>query len=95
MIQSISQKILDSDQANFFLKVISELPEEQKSKMIAKDPQKIEWLTPHRLLVRCANCDKKEKSVKEFKKCTRCNSVYYCSKACQKANWPSHKITCK
>ena len=27
--------------------------------------------------------------------CTRCGVVKYCSKGCQKMNWPSHKRACK
>jgi len=37
------------------------------------------------------NCDKMETSVKQFKKCSRCFSVAYCSPACQKADWKYHK----
>jgi hypothetical protein len=96
MIQSISQNILESEQGNFFLKLVNELPEEEKLKIIAEDPQEIEFLKEyHRALVRCANCEKKEKLEKEFQKCSRCNSVYYCSKICQRTDWPSHKQICK
>ncbi|CAI5987161.1 unnamed protein product [Closterium sp. NIES-65] len=31
----------------------------------------------------------------ELKMCRRCGSEAYCSKACQKAAWPSHKLTCR
>jgi hypothetical protein len=94
-LQLISQTILESEQGNFFLKLVSELPAGQKSKIIADDPQTNAFLIPHRVLVRCAKCDMKEKSLKEFKKCTRCNSVYYCSKTCQKSDWPRHKSICE
>lgn len=30
-----------------------------------------------------------------IKRCSRCGSVYYCSKHCQIADWKTHKITCK
>jgi hypothetical protein len=93
VVKFISQKILESEQGNFFLKLVSELPAEQKSKIIAKEQR--EYLAISRALVRCANCKKKEKSQKEFQKCSGCNSVYYCSKTCQKADWPHHKNICK
>ena len=95
-VQSISQKILESKLGNTFLQLISKLPEEEKSKIIADDPQKNEIYTNRfSALVRCANCEEKEKSVHAFRKCSRCNSAHYCSKSCQKSNWPSHKSICK
>ncbi|KAF2472605.1 uncharacterized protein BDR25DRAFT_15762 [Lindgomyces ingoldianus] len=27
-------------------------------------------------------------------RCSRCQAVYYCSKACQRADWKSHKASC-
>merc|ERR1712098_742403 len=96
LIQSISQKLLESPQGNFFFKLISELPEEEMFKLVAKHPREIKhWIESVRALLRCANCEKLEKSLKEFKKCLGCNSVYYCSKDCQRAHWPSHKNICK
>ena len=31
----------------------------------------------------------------KFKKCSRCNAVIYCSRACQVAHYPTHKAVCK
>jgi tetratricopeptide (TPR) repeat protein len=38
----------------------------------------------------CQICDKPGKY-----KCASCNAVRYCSKECQKADWPAHKKICK
>ncbi|KAK6520767.1 hypothetical protein TWF506_001013 [Arthrobotrys conoides] len=27
--------------------------------------------------------------------CKQCQSIWYCSKTCQKSDWPSHKLLCK
>ena len=47
-------------------------------------------------LAPCANltCDKIEKKVKEFQKCSRCVSVAYCSVGCQRQDWATHKKKC-
>ncbi|KAJ3238722.1 hypothetical protein HDU81_007302 [Chytriomyces hyalinus] len=42
-------------------------------------------------LLACAECGKVEE---DSKGCSRCNSVSYCNVACQKAHWPTHKLTC-
>ncbi|XP_076454442.1 uncharacterized protein LOC143289327 [Babylonia areolata] len=39
----------------------------------------------------CLACKAKKK---DMKKCGRCQSVTYCSRDCQRADWPSHKVTC-
>ena len=44
----------------------------------------------------CAHCARKESSIKAFKKCQRCCSVYYCGGECQARHWLSgHKEACK
>jgi hypothetical protein len=30
----------------------------------------------------------------KLQSCSRCNRVFYCSKACQRAHWPDHKRVC-
>lgn len=39
----------------------------------------------------CFVCHTKEVSLK----CSRCHAVVYCSQTCQKADWKTHKTTCK
>lgn len=44
--------------------------------------------------VPCAKCDAAH--TPEFKTCSKCRGVWYCSKACQKAHWRSgHKRVCE
>lgn len=38
----------------------------------------------------CYSCEE----VKKLKKCGNCESVYYCSRECQAADWPTHKHIC-
>jgi len=40
----------------------------------------------------CEHCNKKTKD--ELKQCGRCKNVSYCSRECQVAHWPKHKIDC-
>lgn len=44
----------------------------------------------------CANakCDKVEKKVKQFARCSRCLAVGYCSPACQHEDYKAHKVYC-
>jgi hypothetical protein len=45
----------------------------------------------------CAVCARTAEMLSSGKlmECTRCRSVRYCGKDCQKADWPAHKPTCK
>jgi tetratricopeptide (TPR) repeat protein len=42
---------------------------------------------------RCFHC--KRVSTEKMKRCSACRSAFYCSVACQKKDWPSHKKKCK
>lgn len=42
----------------------------------------------------CQTCQTPSTAV-TLQKCGRCRSTSYCSKACQKSDWPSHKPLCK
>ncbi|XP_074962075.1 putative protein MSS51 homolog, mitochondrial isoform X4 [Phalacrocorax aristotelis] len=46
----------------------------------------------------CAECKKLPDALpdpKSLRRCKRCQNVYYCGLACQRANWPLHKKFCK
>ncbi|CAI5972588.1 unnamed protein product [Closterium sp. NIES-64] len=45
----------------------------------------------------CASprCSKVEGAGVQLKLCSRCGKAAYCSRECQKAHWPSHKLTCQ
>lgn len=43
----------------------------------------------------CNNCKKKSSPKLKIRACTRCFSVGYCSKHCQKTDWQTHKKFCK
>jgi TPR repeat protein len=43
----------------------------------------------------CGGCGRVEKSLNDFKKCSRCQQARYCSAACQKRDWRGHKKVCK
>jgi hypothetical protein len=42
----------------------------------------------------CVVCFKKPLPGKAFKKCGRCRARPYCSLECQRADWPTHKLSC-
>ena len=44
--------------------------------------------------IRCDFCHKPEKK-KKLKTCGRCQSVFYCSRKCQKSAWTCHRKQCK
>ena len=43
----------------------------------------------------CGNCKKISREKREFKTCSNCKIVHYCTKECQRAHWPVHKKYCK
>ena len=40
-------------------------------------------------------CETKKEDKPTFKRCARCKQITYCCATCQKAHWPTHKLTCK
>merc|ERR1712098_280455 len=98
MVQTVSQIILESEQGEFLLELVSNIPEKS---LIIQEEYQAEQMRSHwlfgkkRALMRCANCKISEKTEKEFQKCSRCETVYYCGKACQRSHWKYHKSKCK
>lgn len=43
----------------------------------------------------CNNCKKEEAIKNNYKQCSRCKKVRYCSVECQKQDWKEHKLNCK
>ena len=43
----------------------------------------------------CGRCGVAPAAGKRFKKCARCEAVFYCGPTCQKAAWKLHKRACK
>ena len=43
----------------------------------------------------CENCKTTEETEKQYQKCGACRVVFYCSRECQKGNWPIHKHVCR
>ncbi|KAA1474075.1 hypothetical protein DENSPDRAFT_312028 [Dentipellis sp. KUC8613] len=43
----------------------------------------------------CQNCFKPETESEHLLSCSGCHRIYYCSKECQKLDWPTHRDPCK
>ena len=39
-------------------------------------------------------CNAFETSVREFERCSKCKTIAYCSRGCQKKDWANHKDRC-
>ncbi|KAF9485111.1 hypothetical protein BDN70DRAFT_871822 [Pholiota conissans] len=42
----------------------------------------------------CEYCRQRESKDEPFKACAKCQSSFYCSKECQRVDWPEHKTIC-
>ncbi|KAF8184093.1 hypothetical protein K438DRAFT_1724176 [Mycena galopus ATCC 62051] len=57
---------------------------------VAQDP-----IVMDHVLRNCPQCNRKEERVGQWQKCAGCKQEWYCSRGCQKAQWPAHKDACK
>jgi len=53
------------------------------------------WERPTPARDNCAKCGVRASESRKLLTCTRCRSVKYCSAACQKGAWATHKLVCK
>lgn len=45
---------------------------------------------------KCGNCQRTKKDIgSRLLRCSRCDGVHYCNKACQRLHWPQHKQVCE
>jgi hypothetical protein len=82
----------NSDLANLILRhapgLLGDLRAEQyDEKVLSGKPSRL--IVKHRF--GCWNC----KSLAELMTCAGCRAAFYCSRACQKSDWPAHKGECK
>ncbi|KAK0214459.1 hypothetical protein IW262DRAFT_1466186 [Armillaria fumosa] len=58
------------------------------------DHRKATLKTQIRATKTCRHCHAREPAVK-LSQCAQCRHIFYCSKECQKMNWPYHKVYCR
>ena len=73
----------DCDTVRFFSKRIGCSCLKEMSKQVKSEPK----------LGLCGYC-KHRKERRELMVCALCRIPQYCSKACQEAHWPEHKVCC-
>ncbi|KAJ5920993.1 hypothetical protein N7466_009319 [Penicillium verhagenii] len=44
---------------------------------------------------KCAGCGTTPSLDKPLRRCAQCQSIYYCSRVCQRGDWKKHKVNCK
>lgn len=80
---------------NQIMKLLNKLGEMEKSsamsEMIAAEQQNLQKRVA---LMKCAGCGTTESAIGDYKSCSRCEKVFYCTKSCQKDHWKAHKKVC-
>ncbi len=70
------------------------MPLYKKGDLILKEEACVSALLPNRMQTHCANCFASSWDGSGLQRCAKCALTYYCSRACQKADWPLHKGEC-
>ena len=60
-------------------------------RLLDDDSSKEMRVKPINMRVVCSSCWKDDKNCQS---CSRCGTVYYCSKECQRSDWKKHKANC-
>jgi len=80
---------------NQLMKLLHKLREMEKSsamsEMMAAEQQNLHKRVA---LMNCAGCGSTESAIGDYKSCSRCEKIFYCTKTCQKNNWKAHKKVC-
>jgi hypothetical protein len=94
---SIGQNF-DSIVAYVFNLEFFDFEKEYFNKAFAKKSRSEEFAKTTVKINQCASCEENEvldnKNKSNLKKCSRCESVRYCSPECQRAHWKIHKLDC-
>ena len=46
------------------------------------------------VLKECGNCGAADSEETALALCSRCHSIHFCSRKCQRAYWPFHRVWC-
>lgn len=100
-------RLANMQQCKSFAPFTFNLEEAQKSLLQSQQDHPVEvippvpvkprqiYVPPYRVVSVLWNCHKCKKGEKDAFECDKCQSVRYCSKQCQDADWPNHKKECK
>jgi hypothetical protein len=73
---------------NQIMKLLNKMAEVEKSsamsKMFTVEKQNLQKRVA---LMKCAECGSTESAIGDYKSCSRCEKVFYCTKSCQKDHW--------
>jgi len=68
--------------------------EQQQQKQKQRGPVVIDLTGDDPIFLNCSVCNASSEDTTEFNRCSKCKSVYYCSRKCQVSDWNKHKKLC-